>query len=274
MIPKIIWIYWDSGFESAHKIVKYCVESWKNKNPDWQIRLISESNLSTYINAIDVTKHKYFKLPIQKKANLIRLKLLADYGGVWVDATVYCTKPLSQWVFKHSTSGFFVFSNPGRDRLISNWFIAANPNNYIIKELYKSRCEFWSKYDIPHQGFMMKKVRPLLNKILNQKKYFTLLWFTLLFTRIFKMYPYVVFHYDFYRLLQKDQKFKANWNSIKHISAKKAHTIQKVGMLHQVNEETIQTLRKIDVPVFKLGHKFDETLLSDNALVMYLFKNY
>lgn len=273
-IPKIIWIFWYTGFDTAPKVIKKCVHSWKGKNPTWDIRLIDKSNLDNYIDSIDVPKEKYEKLPIQKKANLIRLKLIVEYGGVWVDATLYCMKPLDNWLHKHSPSGVFLFSNPGRDRVISNWFIAGTQSNYLINKLYQSRCRYWSTYNIPHSGFRMKKIRRLLCRVVNRNKIFPLIWLSPIFTRLFKMYPYLIFHYDFYRLVLSDRLFRKMWHNVDNISAAEPHRIQRMGMLNGVEDYHKSYLKNTNVPLFKLNYKFDEQLLSDNSLLTYLFENY
>jgi mannosyltransferase OCH1-like enzyme len=45
-------------------------------------------------------------------AALARLCLLRTHGGVWVDATVFCRRPLDEWLPEHAASGFFAFANP------------------------------------------------------------------------------------------------------------------------------------------------------------------
>jgi len=36
-IPKIVWLFWDSGFQNAPELVQHCLKSWQNKNPGWNI---------------------------------------------------------------------------------------------------------------------------------------------------------------------------------------------------------------------------------------------
>jgi hypothetical protein len=68
-------------------------------------------------------------------ADLVRFNLLARYGGVWADSTVLCAVGLDSWLpLVQVGSPFFVFSNPGPDRLISNWFIVSTNSSTAIKE--------------------------------------------------------------------------------------------------------------------------------------------
>ena len=61
------------------------------------------------------------------RANVLRMELLARHGGVWVDATCFCVRPLDEWLPAQMSSGFFAFARPARSRLLANWFLAARP---------------------------------------------------------------------------------------------------------------------------------------------------
>ena len=68
MYTKNIFIYWAQNFKNAPYIVKKCLESWKLKNPDWNIIELNDENLKNYINIeIDIPNIKkkiYLKLLI------------------------------------------------------------------------------------------------------------------------------------------------------------------------------------------------------------------
>ena len=40
-------------------------------------------------------------------------------------------------------AGVFMFHRPGRDRAVSNWFIAAEPNQPLLVRLYEALCRYW-----------------------------------------------------------------------------------------------------------------------------------
>ena len=37
------------------------------------------------------------------------INLLEKFGGFWIDATVYCIKPLTEWINNYIDIGFFLF---------------------------------------------------------------------------------------------------------------------------------------------------------------------
>ena len=62
----------------------------KEENRGWSLTLINESNLHTYLTKIDeyndiVSKNK--EAVLAKRSDLIRLFILEEHGGVYVDLT-------------------------------------------------------------------------------------------------------------------------------------------------------------------------------------------
>lgn len=146
-IPKIIWMYWDSGYESMPSLNKQCVESWKTYNKDWEFRLLDNSNLSEYFD----TDNWKGVSRVQAKSDVLRINLLADNGGVWVDADVWCCKPLDEWVHDaNSLGGFFAFYLPHTKRIISSWFLASTTDNYLTKKYRDSVREYWDGRNKSH----------------------------------------------------------------------------------------------------------------------------
>lgn len=125
IIPKIIWIYWAQGEADAPHLVCRCMESWRSQNPAWDVRILDADAAGELVDLSDVPEF----LPRRFRANVLRLRLLAKFGGVWTDATTYCHRPLDDWLPLPAVSGFFVFSDPGPDRWFDNWFIAAAPEH-------------------------------------------------------------------------------------------------------------------------------------------------
>lgn len=128
-IPKIIWIYWAQGEDQAPYLVRRCIASWREQNPGWDVRVLDEDGIAHHAEDMATLE----SLPRRFTANLLRLQLLARHGGVWVDATTLCHRPLDDWIpLMAGQTGFFVFRGPYFDRWLDNWFIAANPKNELI----------------------------------------------------------------------------------------------------------------------------------------------
>lgn len=128
-MPRIIWIYWHQGEAEAPFIVRRCIETWRSRNPGWEVRVLCAQTVRDYVDMSDVPPG----LPLRYSANLLRVRLMRDYGGVWTDATIYCHRPLDEWIWLHLTGGFFVFHNGGPDRFIESWFIASVPRHLLSR---------------------------------------------------------------------------------------------------------------------------------------------
>ena len=122
--PKTVWLYWHQGWDEAPRIVKACRRSWALSNPDWEVRALDHDGVRGMFPDL---------LPGETAStltgfsDLVRLKLLSSFGGVWSDATVFCSQPISTAVTMLTQSArFFAFSHPAAERLISTWFMAAH----------------------------------------------------------------------------------------------------------------------------------------------------
>lgn len=88
-----IWICWWQGEENAPLVVKRCIESIRRSAGNHQVTLITEDNFRDYVN-IPQWVYDKFKAGIITRTNLsdlLRLSLLAQHGGMWIDSTFFCT---------------------------------------------------------------------------------------------------------------------------------------------------------------------------------------
>lgn len=117
---KTIWIYSPSGWDEPLPTLQKVKTSWERLNPEWNIELLSLKNLHTYVNYNIANKS-------------IQLQVLNAHGGVWVDASIMCLRPLDTWIFDFlQPSGFWAF-NDGSNAP-SQLFMAAMKEGPIINE--------------------------------------------------------------------------------------------------------------------------------------------
>lgn len=135
-LPRVIHMYWQQGFDDVPEIVRRSVASWTEMNPGWEVKLWSGRPFDEFPVPADMTLNAY--------ANLVRLKLLRDEGGVWADATSICRVALDNWLpMVMSHCDFFAFSEPGPDRPLANWFLVARPGSLIVTEWLAASGRFW-----------------------------------------------------------------------------------------------------------------------------------
>lgn len=85
MIQKVIHYCWFGDKELPER-EKYCLKTWKKVLPDYQIKLWNESNS-------DLSECEYVKQAYEKKyyafvSDYIRIKMLYQYGGIYLDTDV------------------------------------------------------------------------------------------------------------------------------------------------------------------------------------------
>ncbi len=147
-----VWVCWLQGMDNAPMIVKKCYESLKQNMPDRDIILITSKNISDYVQFPDYITDKWKTGQISNThlTDLLRLELLIQYGGMWVDATVFCSDSnIPDYIFN---SNLFMYQclKPGRDghsHLISSWLISAKTNNKILMATRKLCYEYWKTHN-------------------------------------------------------------------------------------------------------------------------------
>jgi hypothetical protein len=261
--PKTIWLLWFQGIEAAPFVVKKCYESWIRHNPTWKVILLDENNLTNY----------YFtelpKIAPQAQSDIIRINLLATYGGIWVDATCFCMKPLDMWIDRYLTTGFFAFNKPGPDRMISSWFLACSKNNYIATVYQNEVNRYWQINK--RLTLIENSYWKVLGRYLATRP--TKIWFGFFTTQILCIYPYFWFHYLFEKIYRNDRKVKEIWDNTTKISADLPHALQFSGLLNPLNEEVKKNIDDKITPVYKLAWKYDIIEYTPETILGYLLKS-
>jgi len=220
-IPKKIYINWFQGWDQAPEIALECLSSWKHYNPDWEIIQLDWKSIEPMISksVIGIPKD----MTLQALSDIVRILLLEE-GGIWVDATAWCHKPIEDWLDLESS--FFAFSHPTHDKLVASWFLAAEPNSKIINEWSKRTKEYWS------------------NSVRESSK---------------ELVPYFWFHFIFNEMYKENSEIKKEWDMIKKIECpvtkdKGPHYFAPyhTHFLSVINNEYLKYLKSKESPVYKL----------------------
>lgn len=137
-IPKIIHYCWFGG-NPLPQSVKKCISSWKKFCPDYEIREWNEQNF-------DVSDNLYARQALERRgyafvSDYARLRVLYEYGGVYLDTDVELLKPLDDLL---SFKGYIGFErggfSPSGGRIYeaaSGLGMGAEAGNSIIGEMLK-----------------------------------------------------------------------------------------------------------------------------------------
>ena len=231
---KHLYILWLQGFNNVPPIVYYCIKSWIYYNPDWTIIYLTKANLHNYID-IDIDLNKYSQLEKCHLSDIIRLLILNKYGGVWTDATTFCNKPLNNWLPNYIKEGFFAFNKPSPNKLLSNWFLYSEPNNYIITQWTNITLNYYETHN--------------------------------------KAKTYFIHHYLFGKLYKTNNNFKSIWNKVPKLSANGLgpHYLQEKGLFNVCNNSIKKDILSKITPLYKLTWKCDFKKYNKYTNLYYLF---
>lgn len=145
-LPKIIWLLWLQGIDNAPELVKRVIKTWRDNNPEWDVRVLTKETLSDYIS----TDHLDLpNMTSQAASDIIRLRLMYNHGGVWADATMACLQPLDNWVYEAiEPAGFWMYHGRDRGRGPASWFMISKKQSLLAERWIKKTDEFWSKKPI------------------------------------------------------------------------------------------------------------------------------
>lgn len=262
MTPKIIWFLWLQGLKEAPFVVQRCYRSWIRYNPGWEVVFLDENSITRY------TGLQIKPASIQAYSDVLRINLLAEHGGVWADATCYCNKSLDDWLPSCLTAGFFAFHRPGPDRMISSWFMASVPGNYITAEYQKAVNEYWQAN--PGLVLFEKSRYAFLKKYLDRKN--TNIWFTAFIKKALKIYPYFWFHYLCEYLYCRDRRFKELFDQMPKVNADIPHKLQSEGLFNPIRNEMKAEIDVKTAPVYKLTWKYNEAEYKPGTVMYYLLE--
>ncbi|MEX0628412.1 MAG: capsular polysaccharide synthesis protein [Cucumibacter sp.] len=162
-VPRHIWMLWQQGWDKAPALVQACARSWAQRNPGWELHLLDDATLDEYAPGYRGIPAPGARRPA--RANLARVSLLCEHGGVWADATLFCSRGLDDWLPGVWDAGFFMFTFPRPYRPSDNWFIASAPNSWLLAAMRNIFTQYWSLFGRPHHYFWMHYLLEYLTEI-------------------------------------------------------------------------------------------------------------
>lgn len=132
----VIWICWWQGYENAPEIVKKCIDSVKKHAGNHKVILLTENNYKEYVRIPKWVEEKKEKGIITRTnySDLLRLSLLAEHGGMWLDSTFYC---VSDEIQNYFTLPLWSIKRP-------DYYHASVASGYFAG--YSLYCSFKNRY--------------------------------------------------------------------------------------------------------------------------------
>lgn len=100
-----IWTLWWQGEDNMPEVVKICVDSIRRAS-NKEVIVVDKNNYTKYISLPAEISNRVNRnqIGLAHLSDYIRVSLLCKYGGLWIDSTVFCVKPIPDYVFN---SDFF-----------------------------------------------------------------------------------------------------------------------------------------------------------------------
>ena len=177
MIPKRIFYVWGANESKPEKVLK-CIESWKKSLPDYEIIEINDESKEYFDFQEELKQNKWFKTVYERKmwayvADYVRVKVLYDNGGIYLDTDVEVLKDMSPLLNNPAFVGL------QSEKLTEPAILGAQQGNMFIKKIsdFYNR-EIWNTelYTLPQifSRFIAEEYRILpesgkFNEIVNLK---------------------------------------------------------------------------------------------------------
>ena len=137
---KNIWVFWWQGNDSAPLLVQNCIESIKINSGVKNVYVLSKVNFKNYVNIPNYIINKFEKGEIGPAhfSDILRMALLYQKGGIWIDATVYCSKKIPEDYFEYTLFTCRNTKEVSYDYNHFSWtpFILGTPKDSKISKLF------------------------------------------------------------------------------------------------------------------------------------------
>jgi len=97
-----IWTMWWQGEDEAPPLIKRCIESMRKNARGREVVVVDSRNVFDYIKLPRhiLDKHEAGLITTTLLSDIVRVSLLAQYGGLWLDSTIFCAKEIPEDIWK------------------------------------------------------------------------------------------------------------------------------------------------------------------------------
>jgi len=172
-VSKDIWIMWWQGESNAPELVRHNIDQIKSIYEDGKVHIITKENVSSYIN---IPSYIYDKvdsknITITYLSDIIRMKILGVYGGLWIDSTIFILNPI-----KVNDLDFFTLKGEKPARSRDFYYENISHNRWSVYFMYGVKdyplfsfagellMDYWHKHDYIIDYFLTDYVIDMANK--------------------------------------------------------------------------------------------------------------
>ena len=145
--PETIWQFWDNpAGRTTPAIVKASFESVEKFKGNFERKILNNSTIENYsdLPGYVLDKFKNGQMDYAHFSDLLRLNLLRNHGGIWLDATAYMTDLVPEYI---TNQDFFVFLTGKLTHFpysfMQTCFIRAKKGSFLCDAWYQMCIEYW-----------------------------------------------------------------------------------------------------------------------------------
>ncbi len=149
-----IWVCWWTGEETAPELVRQCIQSIRRCSGKREVIFIDKNNYFKYIQVPNymLEKVKQKKMGLAHLADYIRVSLIAKYGGLWLDSTIFCSKEIPDGYFSQPFFTCKSKENPD-SKFISKmrwttFVLGGYSENIVFLYLKEMLEEYWKNEEV------------------------------------------------------------------------------------------------------------------------------
>ena len=96
-----IWLFWWTGEKDAPALVKQCIASVRKHIADHPVVVLDQYNIGEYLSipSYILEKVQTKRICLANFSDYVRFSLLNQYGGMWIDATIYLSQAIPEICF-------------------------------------------------------------------------------------------------------------------------------------------------------------------------------
>ena len=164
-----IFVFWWQGEDYLPEIVKLCIDSIKKNSYPFAVHLITKYNYEEYVEIDSVIKEKLLqgRMTLTHFSDILRFYLLYQYGGAWLDATIFLSSSIGTHKEFYTSSLFTQKFTHDKLRTSKNpsygrWAGFCMSTNLIHHPLFSFGKKFfnfyWNKHNILIDYFLIDYV--------------------------------------------------------------------------------------------------------------------
>ena len=146
-----IWVMIYNGIEKETPIINACLKSIISNAGNHTIYILDRNNYSKFISLPPLILEKFHKKIFNSShlSEIIKIGLLFEYGGYWIDSSYFITTPISS-----INSSFFTLKLKSfkckyeiNKCLWDSSFLATSKNSFLATYVYNAIINYWKNYD-------------------------------------------------------------------------------------------------------------------------------